>query len=87
MGDVVHELESRVNALTAAGEFPDTAAFVQMRGELDRLQAMHDQIRRGQAELLVSPSTSRSSVMFLWGPNIQSLQQLACVLEGTWLSA
>ena len=55
MGDVVHELESRVNALTAAGEFPDTAAFVQMRGELDRLQAMHDQIRRGQAELLVSP--------------------------------
>ncbi|MDB5977770.1 MAG: putative histidine kinase related protein, partial [Nevskia sp.] len=55
MGDVVHELESRVNALLAAGEFPDTAAFVQMRGELDRLQTMHDQIRRGQAELLVSP--------------------------------
>jgi chemosensory pili system protein ChpA (sensor histidine kinase/response regulator) len=55
MGDAVHELESRVNALLAAGEFPDTAAFVQMRGELDRLQTMHDQIRRGQAELLVSP--------------------------------
>ena len=55
MGDAVHELEGRVNALIAAGEFPDTAAFVQMRGELDRLQTMHDQIRRGQAELLVSP--------------------------------
>ena len=55
MGDVVHELESRVNALIAAGEFPDGAAFVQMRAELDRLQAMHDQIRRGQAGLLVSP--------------------------------
>jgi chemosensory pili system protein ChpA (sensor histidine kinase/response regulator) len=55
MGDVVHELESRVNALIAAGEFPDTEAFQQMRGELDRLQAMHDQIRRGQAQLLVSP--------------------------------
>ena len=55
MGDVVHELEGRVNALIAAGEFPDGDAFVQMRAELDRLQAMHDQIRRGQAGLLVSP--------------------------------
>jgi chemosensory pili system protein ChpA (sensor histidine kinase/response regulator) len=55
MGDAVHELESRVNTLLAAGEFPGPGAFVQMRGELDRLQNMHDQIRRGQADLLVSP--------------------------------
>lgn len=55
MGDAVHEMEGRVNALVAAGEFPDAAAFTRMRADLDRLQAMHDQIRRGQAELLVSP--------------------------------
>ena len=55
MGDAVHELESRVNALLASGEFPDSAAFTRMRAELDRLQAMHDQIRRGQAGLLVGP--------------------------------
>jgi len=55
MGDAVHELEGRVNALLAAGDFPDLEAFAGMRAALDRLQAMHDQIRRGQAGLLVSP--------------------------------
>ncbi len=54
MGDAVHQLETRVNTLIGAGEFPDAAAFAQMRGALDRLQQMHDQIRRGEAELLVS---------------------------------
>jgi chemosensory pili system protein ChpA (sensor histidine kinase/response regulator) len=55
MGDAVHELEGRVNALLATGELPDAEAFAGMRVALDRLQAMHDQIRRGQAGLLVSP--------------------------------
>jgi chemosensory pili system protein ChpA (sensor histidine kinase/response regulator) len=54
MGDAVHELETRVNALLASGEFPDTSAFAALRAEMDRLQVMHDQIRRGQAGLLVS---------------------------------
>jgi len=62
MGDAVHELEGRVNALVAAGEFPDSGAFTQMRAELDRLQAMHDQIRRGQASLLVSPLAAEAVV-------------------------
>ncbi|MDR3417846.1 MAG: Hpt domain-containing protein, partial [Nevskia sp.] len=55
MADAAHELETRVNALIASGEFPQPAAFERMRAELDRLQGMHDQVQRGQAELLVSP--------------------------------
>ncbi|MBX6420567.1 MAG: Hpt domain-containing protein [Nevskia sp.] len=55
MGDLTHELESEVNRAAATGEFPDATAFAQMRGALERLQTMHDQIRRGQAELLAAP--------------------------------
>ena len=54
MGDAVHELETRVNALLAGGQFPDTTTFASLRTDLDRLQVMHDQIRRGQAGLLVN---------------------------------
>ncbi|MBV8063357.1 MAG: chemotaxis protein CheW, partial [Nevskia sp.] len=61
MGDAVHEMETRVNGLVAAGEFPDTDSFAHLRGELDRLQAMHDQIRRGQAGLLVSPQAAAAA--------------------------
>ena len=61
MGDAVHELETRVNALLAAGYFPDADAFTAMRGELDRLQTMHDQIRRGQADLLVNPQAAEAA--------------------------
>ena len=55
MGDATHELESQVNAVVAAGDFPDVAAFARLRAQLETLQRMHDQIRRGEAQLLVVP--------------------------------
>jgi chemosensory pili system protein ChpA (sensor histidine kinase/response regulator) len=53
MGDVTHNLETHVNSVLATGEFPDTAVFTSMRAALERLQGMHDQIRRGEAAQLV----------------------------------
>ncbi|GAC1631790.1 MAG: hypothetical protein NVS9B10_25520 [Nevskia sp.] len=55
MGQATHELESRVNSVVASGEFPDAATFEQLRVQLETLQRMHDQIRRGEAQLLAAP--------------------------------
>jgi chemosensory pili system protein ChpA (sensor histidine kinase/response regulator) len=53
MGDVVHELETQVTA--ASSEFPGPETFTALRAQLEKLQRMHDQIRRGEAQLLAAP--------------------------------
>ena len=56
MADASHEMETTVDRVVASGEFPDAEAIARMRAGLERLQSMHDQVRRGEAELLVSPA-------------------------------
>ncbi|MBL6751063.1 MAG: Hpt domain-containing protein [Nevskia sp.] len=79
MADLAHALESRVDAVLASGDFPDSATFGQMRRNLEQLQSMHDQVRRGEAQLLVSsaaapaeaaPAAAAAAPVSPWSPEL-----------------
>jgi len=61
MGDAVHTLETDVTA--ASDDFPAQATFRSLRQQLDTLQRMHDQIRRGEAHLLVAPQEAAEATL------------------------
>lgn len=63
MGDVTHEMESRVAALVASGRSPDASEHAALQAELEVLERQHDALSRGHYAEALRVSAPQSEII------------------------